>query len=184
MELNLIEMKKILVLALFIAGFGFTSIAQDNTKIKWYSIEEVTKLNEKNPRKVFIDLYTDWCGWCKKLDQTTFVDPVIVKLLNSEFYAVKFNAESKDPISFGGKTFVNEGGKSRNPHQLAVAMLQGQMSYPSAAYMDEDLQLLTAVPGYLTAKDLEPILNFFANDSYKNGVTYQNFLNTFEGKVQ
>ena len=184
MKLNLMKMKKILVLALFIAGFVFTSVAQDNTKIKWYSIEEVAKLNEENPRKVFIDLYTDWCGWCKKLDQTTFIDPVIVELLNSEFYAVKFNAESKDPISFGGKTFVNEGGKSRNPHQLAVAMLQGQMSYPSAAYMDEDLQLLTAVPGYLTAKDLEPILNFFANDSYKNGVTYQDFLKTFEGKVQ
>lgn len=181
-------MKKILTQTLLITlltlGFGSVLNAQDNTKVKWYSIEEVTKLNEDKPRKIFVDLYTDWCGWCKKLDQTTFVDPVIVDLLNSEFYAVKFNAESKEPIDFGGKTFINEGEGSRNPHQLAVAMLQGKMSYPSAAYMDENLQLLTVVPGYLTAKDLEPILNFFVQEGYKNGISYQDFLKTFEGKVQ
>lgn len=177
-------MKKILFIVILIIGFGITSFGQDGEKVKWYSIEEVTKLNQENPRKIFVDLYTDWCGWCKKLDQTTFIDPVIVELLNSEFYAVKFNAESKKPIDFGGKTFVNEGSGSRNPHQLAVAMLQGKMSYPSAAYMDENLQLITVVPGYLTAKDLEPILSFFAKDSYKQGVSYQDFLKTFEGKAQ
>jgi len=172
-------MRKILILSLFL--FGFITLSNAQEKVKWYSFEEAVALNKENPRKIFIDVYTDWCGWCKKLDKTTFVDPVIVKILNTKYYSVKFNAESTKPIDFGGKTFTNEGG-SRSTHQLAAALLQGKMSYPSAAYLTEDLQLLTSVPGYMTPKDLEPILKFFSTDSYKT-VDYQAYLKDFKGKA-
>ena len=172
-------MRKILILSFFL--FGFITLSKAQEKVKWYSFEEAVALNKENPRKIFIDVYTDWCGWCKKLDKTTFVDPVIVEILNNKYYSVKFNAESTKPIDFGGKTFTNEGG-SRSTHQLAAALLQGKMSYPSAAYLTEDLQLLTSVPGYLTPKDLEPILNFFSTDSYKT-VAYQAYLKDFKGKA-
>ncbi len=173
-------MKKIVALAFILFGFILSGYSQD--KVKWYSFEEAVALSKENPRKIFIDVYTDWCGWCKKMDKSTFTDPVIAEILNNKYYAVKFNAESTKPIEFSGRTFVNEGG-GRNPHQLAAALLQGKMSYPSAAYLTEDLQLLTSVPGYMTPKDLEPILDFFATDSYKT-VSYQDYLKSFEGKAK
>jgi thiol:disulfide interchange protein len=71
------------VLALVINLSTLDAVSQE--KIKWYTIEEVQKLNQENPKKIFIDVYTDWCGWCKKMDATTFQDPKIIKLLNEDF---------------------------------------------------------------------------------------------------
>ncbi|MFC2151171.1 thioredoxin family protein [Bacteroidota bacterium] len=157
----------------FIVIMGLVSVgmlkllnAQEST-VKWYSFEEAIEMNKSEQRKIFIDVYTDWCGWCKKMDATTFNNPGIAKILNEQYYAVKFDAETNDTISFAGKEFINEGGRNRSPHQLAVALLQGKMSYPSVAYLNEQNQLLTAVPGYYTPDRLEPILMFFAEDAFK-----------------
>ncbi|NLA50280.1 MAG: DUF255 domain-containing protein, partial [Bacteroidales bacterium] len=73
--------------------FSQASSPASETGVRWYSMEEAEKLYNKSPRPIFIDTYTDWCGWCKKMDNETFTDPVIADLLNSKFYPVKFNAE-------------------------------------------------------------------------------------------
>jgi len=165
--LNLI-MKKIISIFVVILGFSLSLLSQDNSKVKWYTFEQAVELAKENPKKLFIDVYTDWCGWCKRMDQITFQHPVISGYLNENFYPVKFNAESTVPVKFSGKTFINEGaGKQISSHQLAIALLQGKMSYPSVAYMTEDLQLLTAVPGYYPPENMEPILKFFGEDNYK-----------------
>ena len=138
-------------------------------KINWMSFEEAVKLNETAPKKIFIDVYTDWCGWCKRMDQTTFQDTAVVKYMNENYYAVKFDAEMSDTIVFGGYTYVNEGGLNgrRGTHQLAAAMLQGRLSYPSYVFMNEKNQLLTVAPGYMDAKDIMPVLSYFATDAFK-----------------
>ena len=105
------DMKKIiLLLSIFSLGLLNTVIAQEGA-VKWYTFEEAVALNKKEPRKIFIDVYTDWCGWCKKMDETTFSKPEIAKILNKDYYAVKFDAESLDTINFAGTRFVNEGGR-------------------------------------------------------------------------
>lgn len=169
------------VILLWFSGVMLTG-AQEPSEVQWYSFEEALAMNAEKPRKVFIDIYTDWCGWCKKLDKETFTHPVIVEILNTQFYPVKFNAESKAPVEFAGRTFVNEGGRARNPHQLAIALLQGQVSYPSTAFMDEDLQLLTTHSGFLTAQQLEPVLVFLSTNRYKQE-TYEEFSKNFKGKI-
>lgn len=133
------------------------------------SFEEAVKLNETAPKKIFIDVYTDWCGWCKRMDQTTFQDTAVIKYMNENYYAVKFDAEMSDTIVFGGYTYVNEGGVNgrRGTHQLAAAMLQGRLSYPSYVFMNENNQLLTVAPGYMDAKDIMPVLSYFATDAFK-----------------
>lgn len=152
--------------------------------VKWYTFEEAVELAGKNPRKLFIDVYTDWCGWCKKMDQNTFTHPVIAEYLNKNFYPVKFNAESTSPIEFAGKIFINEGNAgARSTHQLAIALLQGRLSYPSTVYMNEQMQLLTPVAGYMEPKAMEPILSFFATDKYKT-VSWEDFRKTFVSKIQ
>lgn len=176
-------MKKRLVLML-LAFIGLLQIvkAQDE-KVKWYTFEEAIELNKKEQRKIFIDVYTDWCGWCKKMEATTFTDPVITNILNKDYYAVRFDAETTDTIGFGGKQFVNDGGRARSPHQLAVALLQGKMSYPSVAYLNEENQLLTSVPGYYTADRLEPILKFFADDVFKTQ-SFEDFQKNFKSEIK
>lgn len=161
-------MRKLLLLAATLLGFFYFGHSQnDNEEVKWYTFEEAVELNKTNPKKIFIDVYTDWCSWCKVMDKKTFSHPTIAAYLNKYFYPVKFNAESKAPITFQGILFENNGSGNRSPHELAAALLQGKMSYPSVAYMDEENKLLTAVPGYYPPEQMEPILKYFGGNHYK-----------------
>ena len=150
--------------------------------VKWYTIEEVEKLSQSEPRKIMIDVYTDWCGWCKKMDKETFNHPVIAEFINSNYYPVKFNAESKEVITFRGKTYKFVNSSARGYHELAAGLLNGRLSFPSIAYLNEDLELLGAVPGYRTPKDMEPLLNYIAENKFENQ-SLEDYQKDFSSKI-
>ena len=115
--------------------------------VKWITFEEAVEKMKTEKRKIFIDVYTDWCGWCKKMDKSTFTDPQIAKILNEGFYAVKFNAEQRQDVVFGGKTFkFIESGRS-GYHELAAALLNGKLSYPNFVFLTDDYKFVPVVPG-------------------------------------
>jgi thioredoxin-related protein len=177
-------MKKNIILGLVIVAFSFNTYSQSESPlVKWYSIEEAIKLNEKNPKKIFVDVFTDWCGWCKTMDKNTFSNPQIAEYLNKYYYPVKLNAESKQDITYKGKVYKNNGTGTRATHDFAIALLNGQLSYPSVVYMDGESKLLTAVPGYTTPADIEPILVFFGEDHYKT-VKWEDFKSKFVSKLK
>ena len=139
--------------------------SQDNSTVQWLSFEEAVSSNEKAPKKIFLDMYTHWCGWCKRMDATTFSNPEVVSYLNKHFYSVKFNAETKDSILFKDKYFQFKPEYKSN--ELAAILMNGQMSYPTSVYLDSESNLIGPVPGYLTAEQFLPVLKYFAEDLYK-----------------
>ncbi|MEM8506452.1 MAG: DUF255 domain-containing protein [Bacteroidota bacterium] len=155
-----------LVLAICLL-FVITVNAQD---IQWLSWEEAVALtqNEGNTKKVFVDVYTDWCGWCKKMDKDTFQNPQVAQYMQDNFYMVKFDAEGKDPIEFDGRTFEFVPSGRRGYHQLAAALLQNKMSYPTVVFLDENLKMLSPVPGYQKAKPFLKIARYFGDNIYKD----------------
>lgn len=156
--------------------------SQESAKVKWYTIQEALKLNSQKPKKLFIDVYTDWCGWCKTMDRKTFSHPVITKILNRDYYPVKFNAEGNKPVIYKGREYTNKGQAQRSVHEFAAALLQNKLSYPSVVFMDGNSIPLTRLSGYLTPQQLEPILLFFGTDAYKTQ-NWKQYISTFKGEV-
>jgi thioredoxin-related protein len=151
--------------------------------IQWLTWSEMQEAQKKEPRKVFIDVYTDWCGWCKRMDQTTFTHPEIINYMNSNFYAIKFDAEARENIKFKGKDYKFVASGNRGYNELAAEILNGRLSYPTSVYLDENMDLLFPVPGYLEPKILEQLLHFVGGNNYKN-VKFDKFQEQFQGKIE
>ena len=162
-------MKNILI-SFFILSVAFgqqKANAQTATnEIEWLTLEQAQKLNKKKPKLFLIDAYTDWCGWCKKMDASTYKDAAVVSYVNENFYAVKLNAEQRDSIEFNGKIYKYSPGMRSN--EVAVELLKGQMMYPTTIFLDKELKNLSVIPGYQSVSDMIKILKYFGEKTYLN----------------
>ncbi|WP_461065116.1 thioredoxin family protein [Spirosoma horti] len=159
-----------------------SKVSDEPKHIKWLTIQEAYALTQKKPKKFVVDVYTDWCGWCKVMDRETFSKPAIVDYVNQNYYAVRFNAEQTGDVTLGNQTFKYISGGSRGVHELAAALLKNQMSYPTTVFLDEKFNLIQPIPGYLEPRTFHQIITYFGKnyhqkepfDQYKAG-TYKEF---------
>ena len=155
-----------LIAFILFSTHSITAIAQEVNWLSWNEAMAMAQSDEE-PKKIFIDVYTDWCGWCKKMDKDTFQNPEVALYMSQNFYMVKLDGEGKEPIEFRGKTYKYVPSGRRGYHELAAALLKGRLSYPTVVFMDEDLNLLTPVPGYQKPEPFLNIARFFGDDIYK-----------------
>jgi len=139
----------------------------NDSKVNWLTFEEAVEKSKLEKRKIIIDVYTDWCGYCKVMDRNTFNKDHIAEYLNSRFYPVKLNAEQTKIIQFRGYTFAYVNSRGRGYHQLAYALLQGKLSYPTTVFLDENFNMIQPLPGYIKADLFEKVLTYFGEDYFK-----------------
>lgn len=146
------------------------SFAQENevTKVNWMTFEEAVEASKSEKKKIFIDVYTDWCGWCKVMDKNTFSQKNIAEYLNENFYPVKLDGEQKESIEFRGTTFKFVASGRNGYHQLAAALLQGKLSYPTVVFLDEDFNMLQPLKGYQKPHEFDVVLKYLGENHFKN----------------
>ena len=183
-------MKRFLALATLVLTVPFafaqqgeevtSDLSSDAQGINWISFEEAFALHQEEPKKWVIDVWTTWCGWCKRMDATTFSDSLVVDHVNENFYAVTLDGEYKDEIQIGERTykFVPEG--RRGYHELPAELMGGKMSYPTVVFLGDELQNLSAVPGYRNAKEFLQIVEFFEAYDPENPVSWEDFVATYK----
>lgn len=132
-------------------------------EINWLTLAEAEQEIKKSPeKKLFVDFYTDWCGWCKKMDKSTFMEAEVVEEINSKYIPIKFDAESKDEVVFRGRKYIYiapQGRGYRGVNSFAYFSLRGQLSYPSYAVMNGNGKLLGLLKGFMPKDRLLTSLN-------------------------
>lgn len=166
------------LLSLIILSSGFTTDKNPPStapEIEWITWAEAVRRNAIEPRKIFVDVYTDWCGYCKQMDTTTFKNKAVVDIVNKNFYAVKLDAEQKEDIIFQRNRFKfvqgakrkGNNGYHKGSHQLAAALLDGRMAYPSFVILDEEFARIMLSPGFKQAQQIMTELSFAKDEQYK-----------------
>ena len=133
MKTNLHPLLLLLLFCLGHPAFSQKKSAKEEVAIKWVTFEQAVEMNKKNPKKIFVDVYTPWCHWCKVMEEKTYTNKKIAKYMNDNFYCVKFDAEGTDTVHFDGHTFSNKPPVNghNNTHALALSLLDGKLSFPS-----------------------------------------------------
>ena len=149
------------------------------------SLEEAVAAQQKEPRKIVMDVYTKWCGPCKMMMANTFTNASVIEYINSNYYAVKFDAESPDPGTYQGNEFKNPtydpNRRGRNGvHELSRALKVN--AYPTLVYFDEDANVIAPISGYKQPAQMELYLKFF-NEAWRSGfdqAAWESYRDNFE----
>lgn len=143
-------------------------IYSNNDLVHWISFNEAYKKCQTSPRPIIVDVYTTWCGPCKMMSAQTFNNPQIAKYINDNFYAVKFDAEGKDTVSFDRYTFTSTDiNNSKAPHQFALSILDNQLAYPSIVFLNNQIQRLDIIKGFHPPQSFEPIMKYYGSGDYQ-----------------
>lgn len=156
-------------------------------QVEWKTIEQAAKTDTKaNAKLYFVDFYTSWCGWCKKMDKETFTNPVVAKILNTYYIPVKFNAEGNSEFTWRNNKYTGAAtapGSRRGTHNFAKAILGTQMGFPSFGLFNSDQSKLTIIQGYQSADDFTVILWYFASGDHKR-YAFEKYQKIFDKEIR
>lgn len=164
---------------LFFFILTISNVTSYGQQINWLSWEEALDKTQKEPKKIIVDIYTDWCTWCKKMDRTTFSDPTIVEYINHYYYAIKFDAQSKEPIVYQNKTYTFESGIWRGGyHSLAAEITNQKIKLPTIVFLDENAEILQALGGFRNTYEMELMAAYF-NGNYHKSTPWKDFVTAY-----
>jgi len=175
-------MQKLMLVILSALVLSFSTAdrpAPASEKLKWMTLAEAREAMVKEKKPVLIDLYTDWCGWCKVMDKKTYTNPKVIAYLQEHFYPVKLNAETKESLSWNEKTYNFNAANRTN--DFALFLTYGRLSYPTTVILPLDNSGPQPVPGYLEPKELELIVRYFGDGKYGKQ-PFEEYQKAFKGE--
>ncbi|HSC36515.1 MAG TPA: thioredoxin family protein [Chitinophagaceae bacterium] len=160
-------MQKFMLAVFSVWVFAFSCAdkpAPAGEKLKWMTLQEAKAAMEKEKRPILIDLYTDWCGWCKVMDKKTYTNDKVIEYLQRKFYPVKLNAETREALQWGNRSYAYN--SSYHTNEFALFLTHGQLSYPTTVIIPVGEPEPQPVPGYLQPAELELIVKYFGEGHY------------------
>ena len=137
----------------------------------WRGWDAGMKAAGANKRFVMVDVYTDWCGWCKRMDRDVFSNPEVREYLGKKFVTVRLNAEAGDAAHYEGKDFTSR----------TLATRFGVTGYPTTIFLRANGDHLANVPGYLPADRFLLLLRYIGDGALDRGVTFDEFTKSSAG---
>ena len=174
-------MKSFLTILFICSGLFTTGQLSDNTPpegIQWNSIQDISTLKDSD-KKTLVFIYTDWCKWCKEMQESSFNDPEVTSFINEHFKAIKFNGESNKNISYKDKVYTLKKENNLLFHELTYEFNRGNISYPSLVFLDDDLNMIQAINGFRNKEDILKILKYIEGEYYTK-TSWNNYLKGYK----
>ena len=138
---------------------GAEAVEENNLlALNWLSYNEGLARAEKENKYVLIDFYTDWCGYCKKMDKNTYSNEEVKKILSKKFVIIRVNAESDSKVIENGKEIT----------ERELAKLYKVSGYPTTWFLESNHSRVAPLPGYVTTEQFIPVLNYISEGWYKS----------------
>ena len=130
-----------MILLLSFSTFILSAQESASRAIKWIEMEEAVNKNYSEPRKLFVYIYSDNCGWCKRMNDISFSDTVISNYINNHFYPVRLNSSISRNVTIGNRTFryvpADPAKNIPSHHELVVTLLKGRLAFPAVAFINK-----------------------------------------------
>jgi thioredoxin-related protein len=134
--------------------------------LKWYNWTDGIAQVKAKKKPAIVDFYTDWCKWCKVMDEKTFNEKTIKAMLKKDFICMHINPEtSKETITFDGKTF--------KPMEFAQAL--GVQGFPALVFVDKEGKLITLIPGFIPPEQFIQYLHYIKDECYAKNVKFEDY---------
>ncbi len=168
---------KIILAACIIFLCSFKVDSTNREKLNWLDMSQLPAKLENESKPVLIDLYTNWCYWCKVMDKKTYQNSKVINYIKDHFYPVKLNAELKETVYWKGRPYTYNDVYKLNNFSLYVT--SGQPGFPTTVIMPDLNSEPISIAGFLEPKEIEPILKYFGEGAYKTQ-NYNSFSSTFK----
>ncbi len=150
--------KHILILFIYsLLCFEISESQENNPKLKWLNFNDAVKVSEKSNKKLLVDVYTDWCSWCKKMDSNVYANEKVLEYLNKYFVVVKLNAEGKTTVNFKDTIY--------SAAEFSQGM--GVTGYPATLFFTANGNPITLLPGYVEAPMFLNVLRYISESRYE-----------------
>ncbi len=116
-------------------------------------------------RPIVVDVYTDWCGWCKRMDRDVYARDDVRDYVSRHFVPVRLNAESVEEARYEDRPYT----------ERALAQRFRVSGYPTTIFLKSDGAHIANVPGYLPAERFKLLLRYIGEDQIGRGVSWPDF---------
>ena len=158
-----------LVALICVSALGGVATAAPADGVAWRPWDRGMDEARDSNRPVLVDVYTDWCGWCRRMEADVYSRPEVRDYLSRKFVTIKLNAEARDAARYEGRAFTSR----------SLAARFGVNGYPTTIFLRASGDRPVNVPGYVDADRFLLILRYIGDGHLERGVTFEEFSKKF-----
>jgi thioredoxin-related protein len=159
--------KPFLGLLLLVGVVAATSVPSHSAEsIEWKSFDKGLKDAASQQKYSFVDVYTDWCGYCKLLEKNTLTHKAVLAELTKNFVAIKLNAESEEEVSWKGRKLTKRD----------LAAQWGVEGFPTMLFLNSKGEIIGSFPSYAEADLMVNLLKYISSGARERKVSFEEFL--------
>ena len=146
--------------------FSLPLRAEKAESVKWSPFTEGVKNATVKGKYVFVDLYTDWCGYCKQLDAVTFKATPVIAELEKHFVSIKLNAESDMPLVWKGQKTT-----ARN-----LSMQWRVEGFPTMIFLNPKGEIIGSFSSYAEPDLMVKLLTYISSGARERKVSFDDYV--------